>query len=160
MNIPIDWLLEGEPWIEYRTRRDLLGQSEQDPLVRSARSAMLANAQVHNLFAELSGWPGTVISSHKSASQPFHKLTFSADLGLRIDDPGMAKIVARILADHTGVSSVRDATFRKKDRPGFTGALKVYKRTRPHSPKTFAVFTLSLKLSYSVASGTRWKIIK
>ena len=97
MNIPIDWLLEGEPWIEYRTRRDLLGQSEQDPLVRSARSAMLANAQVQNLLAELSGWPGTVISSHKSASQPFHKLTFSADLGLRIDDPGMTKIVARIL---------------------------------------------------------------
>lgn len=26
MNPPIDWLLEGEPWVEYRTRRDLLGQ--------------------------------------------------------------------------------------------------------------------------------------
>jgi len=36
------------------------------------------------------------------------------------------KIVARILADHTSVLNVRDATFRKKDRPGFTGALKVH----------------------------------
>jgi hypothetical protein len=43
MNAPVDWLLEGEPWIEYRTRLDLLGQSEQDPQVMSARKAMLAN---------------------------------------------------------------------------------------------------------------------
>ena len=26
MHAPIDWLLEGEPWIEYRTRLDLLGE--------------------------------------------------------------------------------------------------------------------------------------
>src|SRR5512139_2043393 len=98
MNPPIDWLLEGEPWIEYRTRLDLLGQSEQDPQVMSARKAMLANAQVRNIVTELSGWPGTVISSHKSASQPFHKLTFIADLGLQIGDPGMDTIIASILA--------------------------------------------------------------
>lgn len=54
MDAPIDWLLEGEPWIEYRTRRDLLGQSEKDPQVESARKSMLANAQVQNLVAELS----------------------------------------------------------------------------------------------------------
>jgi hypothetical protein len=43
MNAPVDCLLEGEPWIEYRIRLDLLGQSEQDPQVISARKAMLAN---------------------------------------------------------------------------------------------------------------------
>ena len=98
MNVPIDWLLEGEPWVEYRTRRDLLGESEQDPLVKSARDSMLANAQVQDILAELAGWPGTVISSHKSAGQPFHKLTFTADLGLRADDPGVDSVIARILA--------------------------------------------------------------
>jgi hypothetical protein len=46
---------------------------------------------------ELSAWPGRVISSHKSAGQPFHKLTFIADLGLTVDDPGVEAIVARIL---------------------------------------------------------------
>lgn len=97
MNIPVDWLLEGEPWIEYRTRCDLLEQSETDPQVKSARKSMLANAQIQNLVRELSGWPGTVISSHKSASQPFHKLTFIADLGLTANDPGVDTIAARIL---------------------------------------------------------------
>ena len=97
MNIPIDWLLEGEAWIEYRARLDLLGQSERDSHVKSARKSMLADTQVQNLLTELSGWPGTVISSHKSASQPFHRLTFIADLGLTVNDPGVDTIVAHIL---------------------------------------------------------------
>jgi hypothetical protein len=98
MHAPIDWLLEGEPWIEYRTRLDLLGEPEDDPQVASARRSMLADQRVINLVAELSLWPGTVISSHKSAGQPFHKLTFLADLGLSPGDPGVEEIIARILA--------------------------------------------------------------
>ena len=97
MNIPVDWLLEGGSWVEYRTRRDLVGQSEQEPAVRLARQSMLADAQVQRLLAELSAWPGAVISSHKSAGQPFHKLAFIADLGLAADDPGMDAIIASIL---------------------------------------------------------------
>jgi len=97
MNIPSAWLLAGEPWIEYRTRRDLLGQSEKDPQVKSARKSMLADVQVQNIVRELCGWPGTVLASHKSAGQLFHKLTFIADLGLDARDPGMDKIVACIL---------------------------------------------------------------
>jgi hypothetical protein len=97
MIVPIDWLLEGEPWIAYRTRVDLLGQSELDPQVRSSRKLMLADPQLQNRLAELSGWPGKVISSHKSASQPFHKLAFIADLGLTIHDAGVDGIVAQIL---------------------------------------------------------------
>ena len=101
MNAPIDWLLEGEPWIEYRTRRDLLGQSEKDSQVRAARESMLGNAQVRSLVAELSEWPWVVISSHKSAGQPFHKLTFLADLGLTADDPGVETITTRLLKNRS-----------------------------------------------------------
>jgi len=97
MNAPIDWLLEGGPWIQYRTRLDLLGESEEDYQVKSARNSMLADAQVRNLVTELSDWPGTVISGHKNASQPFHKLTFIADLGFKADDPGVDTIIGRIL---------------------------------------------------------------
>lgn len=98
MEPPIDWLLGGEPFIEYRTRCDLLRQAEDDPLVRLARRAMQASSSVQSLVAELSGWPGMVISSHKSASQPFHKLTFLADLGLTAKDPGVELIADRIQA--------------------------------------------------------------
>jgi hypothetical protein len=97
MNAPIEWLLAGEPWIEYRTRRDLLGQCEDDPEVASSRQRMLATAQVRGLIEGLTGWPGVVISSHKSAGQPFHKLTFVANLGLKATDSGVDAIVSRIL---------------------------------------------------------------
>lgn len=97
MNPPIEWLLEGEPWIEYRTRRDLLDQEETDPQVQAARQSMLENAQVRNLVSGLAGWPGTVIASHKSAGQPFHRLTFLADLGFKRSDPGVDTLIARIL---------------------------------------------------------------
>ncbi len=97
LNAPIAWLLEGEPWIEYRARRDLLGQSESDSAVISARAAMLNNAAVRGLVAGLSEWPGNVIASHKSSGQPFHRLTFAADLGLNSSDPGMDAIIKSIL---------------------------------------------------------------
>lgn len=101
MDVPIDWLLEGEGWIQYRTRRDLLGQAEAEPQVLAARAAVLADARVVDLLAGLADWPGEVIASHKSAGQPFHRLTFLADLGLRADDPGVEPAVARILASQT-----------------------------------------------------------
>jgi hypothetical protein len=94
---PIDWLLEGEPFVEYRTRRDLLGQTEEDPSVRSARASMLAEPRLTGLVNDLTAWPGKVIASHKSSSQPFHKLTFIADLGLNTGDNGVDRIVSAIL---------------------------------------------------------------
>ena len=100
MNSLLAWLLaeESPPWVRYRVRCDLLGQAGDDPQVQTDRRALLADAQVQGLLAELAGWPGKVISSHKSAGQPFHKLTFAADLGLRAGDPGVDDIIERILA--------------------------------------------------------------
>ncbi|MFZ1772073.1 MAG: hypothetical protein WAU00_22880 [Caldilinea sp.] len=97
MNTPLDWLLTGEPWVAYGARRELLGEPEDAAAVVTTRQAMLADAQVQQLLAELAGWPGTVIASHKSAGQPFHKLTLAADLGLRAGDPQIDKLVATIL---------------------------------------------------------------
>jgi hypothetical protein len=97
MDIPGEWLLEGGSYIEYRARVDLLGQAEDNPRVKAAREAMLADPLVRGVVDELAGWPGTVISSHKSAGQPFHKLTFLADLGLKADDPGMEAIIAQVM---------------------------------------------------------------
>jgi hypothetical protein len=97
-NAPVAWLLEGEAWVEYRTRLDLLGQPGEEASVAAARKRMLSDTAVRDLLTELAGWPGTVLSSHKSASQPFHKLTFLADLGLQADDPSVGVIINRILA--------------------------------------------------------------
>jgi hypothetical protein len=93
----IEWLLQGEPWVEYRTRVELLGQPESDPQVRAARKATLADSKIKSLLSELADWPGTVLNSHRSASQPFHKLSFLADLGLNVSDPSVKKIVQKVM---------------------------------------------------------------
>ena len=98
MDIPLDWLLEGDPWVVYRTRRDLLNEPEEAPAVAAARQQMLASPLVQGLLAELAAWPGQPLASHKSASQLFHKLTLIADLGLQASDPGVAAVIERILA--------------------------------------------------------------
>lgn len=97
MDIPVEWLLEGEPWIEYRVRLDLLGQNSNDPQVRSARKTMLEDKLVRALIVELEEWPGEVLSSHKSAKQSFHRLSFLADLGIKAEDPGIGGIIDRVL---------------------------------------------------------------
>ena len=43
METPIEWLLEGEPWIAYRTRVDLLGETEDSRDVQTARNETLAD---------------------------------------------------------------------------------------------------------------------
>jgi hypothetical protein len=97
MDETTSWLLEGPAWVEYRTRRDLLHQSEDDEAVQAARRRMLADPAVQSLLAELADFPGKVLTSHKSAGHPLHKLSFAVELGLKADDPGMSGIIARIL---------------------------------------------------------------
>lgn len=97
MTAPLAWLLEGEPWIVYRTRRDLLRQDEQEATVCAARRAMLENGRINVLLTELREHPDAILSSHKSAGQPFHKLNFLADLGLVATDPGMEPIIDNVL---------------------------------------------------------------
>jgi len=97
MRAPIEWLLEGPPWIEYRTRIDLLRQPESDSAVQASRESMLEDSRIKAILADLADWPGVVVSSHKSANQPFHKLTFLADLGLKAGDSAMVDIIPRIL---------------------------------------------------------------
>ena len=93
----IEWLLDGPPWVQYRARVDLLDQAETDPEVETARQAMLADPQVRGLVAELGEWPGSPLTSHKSAGHLLHKLCFAAELGLRAFDPGMDRVVRGVL---------------------------------------------------------------
>lgn len=120
METPVDWLLDGEPFVEYRTRLDLLGQSGEDALVRCARESMLADPRVVGLVGDLTAWPGAAIASHKSASQSFHKLTFIADLGLRAADDGVDKIVAAIV-EHRSEEGPFQITTKVAQRYGGSG---------------------------------------
>jgi hypothetical protein len=77
----ITWLFESSPWVQYRTRLDLLNELEDSPQVLAAREAMLRHPQIQVLLAEVATWPGPAIKRHNDASLLLHKLTFLAELG-------------------------------------------------------------------------------
>jgi hypothetical protein len=97
MNQPIDWLLKSRPWVEYRTRVDLLHQAENEPAVIASRRAFVEHDRVRGLLEALANWPGPPLKSHKSAGHPLHQLVYLADLGLVPEDPGMEHIVESVV---------------------------------------------------------------
>jgi len=92
----VEWLLEGPPWVQYRTRIDLLGQPESNSEVVACRQATLKRPEIRTLLSELSEWPGSSLKRHNDASHLLHKLTFISDLGMTASDPGVGKIVNSI----------------------------------------------------------------
>lgn len=96
MDKVIDWMLGSDPWVEYRARIDLLGQSEEHNEVLQARRNMLESPQIRQLLCELDGWPGEAFSSHKSAGLLMHKLSFLAEIGLKADVPEIKDIITKI----------------------------------------------------------------
>jgi len=105
MKVLPGWLLTNKPWVQYRTRLDLLDETERSQDVKAARQAMLDHPQVTALIGELRDWPGPPLTRHNDASHLLHKLAFIADLGLRATDPGVEQIVDRVL-NHQAVEGV------------------------------------------------------
>ena len=95
------WLLDGPPWVRYRTCIDLLDQGGDDTDVVAARQAMLDHELVQELIADLRQWPAEVLKRHNDARHNLHKLTFIVDLGINKNDPGMAEVVEKIFADQS-----------------------------------------------------------
>ena len=116
----IAWLLGGSPWEEYRTRVDLLKQSEEEAEVIAARQAMLAHPRIRGLLQDLMDWPGPILKSHKDAGHLLHKLTFAADLGLQARDPGMEEVIDCIL-DHQAPTGPFQVLVNINPRYGGTG---------------------------------------
>ena len=98
METPIEWLLEGPAWVQYRTRVDLLGRSEEDEQVTGLKQIIAEEPQIKALLGDLSTWPGGPIKRHNDASHLLHKLTFLADIGMKAEHPAIRPVINGILA--------------------------------------------------------------
>jgi hypothetical protein len=85
------------PWVRYRELVDLEGAPADSPEAVTARLVMETSPQVMTLLADIGRWPGTVLNSHKSASQTFHSLSLAASLGVSPENAAIATAVNRIL---------------------------------------------------------------
>jgi hypothetical protein len=92
-----EWLLQGPPWVEYLTRKDLLDQSESEPEVIEARKKMIEHQMIEGLIQEVREWPGYPIKRHNDAKHPIHKLAFISELGFNREDAHIDEIAQKVL---------------------------------------------------------------
>ncbi len=120
MNNVIAWLLESEPWVEYRTRLDLLGEMENDQRVINSKNRIIVHPKVKAIFSDLYNWNEQVVKNHKNAGLPLHKLSFIADIGLSINDPEVKKITD-IVVEHQDDKGVLQVIMNIPKHFGGTG---------------------------------------
>lgn len=116
----IDWLLESEPWTEYRTRIDLLQHSASDNEVIKAKEKLLKHQNIKNLISEFSQWNSAVLSSHKNAGLLMHKLVFLADIGFNHSDEKIPQIISKIF-EYTSEDGVFQSLMNIPTHFGGTG---------------------------------------
>lgn len=92
----MNWLLDGEPWIVYRTLTDLLGKEEKDKAVVAARMAILKHPLINKIFEDLNedGYWGTPKDIHTwwpRKNTTFWILPVLADFGFTVEDKRVAK---------------------------------------------------------------------
>ena len=88
---------DSNPWVAYRSAIDLGKLDPLSPEATKLRLAMEGTPQLAVLLADVSAWPGTVMNSHRSASQTYHALSFLAELGVSPQQPSVAKALATIV---------------------------------------------------------------
>lgn len=94
---PTEWLLQGEPWVQYNTLKDLLGKKGDAPDVIKAKKALLTHPHVQQLITTVTDWPPYPLKRHNDANHPLHKLAVLADFGITVTD-GIDTLCQKVLS--------------------------------------------------------------
>lgn len=92
----IAWLLEGDPWVVYRTLIDLLEKDETDDAVVEARKAINQHPLIRKIFSDLNdegywGKPRDIHTWWPKKDTTFWLLPVFADFGYSADDQRIAR---------------------------------------------------------------------
>ena len=94
----IQWLLEGEPWVRWRTYTQLLGFPLESPEIQVSHRDLIAHPLITRLISSLEDWPEPNLNSHKASQNSYHVLSFLVDIGVSAEDPGMASLIENIMS--------------------------------------------------------------
>lgn len=99
----IRWLLDGEPWVVYRTLVDLMDKDENDGLVVKMKMAISQHPLIKGIFDKLNkdGYWGTPKDVHTwwpRKDTTFWILPVLADFGLTIEDKRIARASEYLLS--------------------------------------------------------------
>ena len=100
----IKYILEnGESWLLYATRINLLNESKED--LKELRQQALSEPKIKSYLNDIADFHSILVSNHKNPELPIHKLLFLLEIGLDTDVEEIQKAVDTIMAhkDKNGV---------------------------------------------------------
>jgi len=99
----IEWLLAGEPWVVYRTLKDLLDKDEEDNVVVKVKTTIPQHTLMKKIFGGLNeeGYWGTPKDIHTwwpRKDTTFWILPMLADFGFTVEDERIARACEYVLS--------------------------------------------------------------
>ncbi len=90
---PLDWLLQSNPWTQYKTCTDLLGLKESEPSVIEAKTALVNDKNIIALAKETKEWLPVAATRNNDAKITYFKLKALSGFGLKHTDLGLQETV-------------------------------------------------------------------
>ncbi len=100
----LNFILEdGEPWLQYAIRLNLLNESKVK--LGELREQALEDDKIKVYLKDISNYHSTLVTNHKNPDLPIHKLLFLLDIGFDGDVPEIQIAIDEIMAhkDSNGV---------------------------------------------------------
>jgi hypothetical protein len=100
----IDFILDdGEIWLQYATRINLLGENEES--LANVKQQVLSDSRIMAYLNDVADYHSILVRNHKNPDLPIHKLIFLLDIGLGTEVPEIQAAVDKILEnkDDNGV---------------------------------------------------------
>jgi hypothetical protein len=100
----ISFILEnGETWLQYATRINILNESKES--LTNLRQQSLSNARIMAYLHDVADYHSILVSNHKNPDLPIHKLIFLLDIGFGTDVPEIQSATQQIMQnkDNYGV---------------------------------------------------------
>jgi hypothetical protein len=96
-------LAQSEPWLQYAIRIQLCRHPKED--LTALRAKALEDPKIATFLKDVADFHSTLVTSHKNAGLPIHKLLFLLDLGLDTDVPEIRTAIEEILR-HRDVNGI------------------------------------------------------
>jgi hypothetical protein len=99
----INWLLEGEPYVQYAVRKNILKENKNE--LSNLKTSVLSDARIQEYLSNIADFNATLVTNHKNPDLRIHKLLFLLEIGLDTDVPQIDMAVQQILQnkDENGI---------------------------------------------------------
>ena len=99
-----DFILNnGDSWLQYATRLNILNESKES--LKDLRLQALSDSRIKGYLNDITNYHSILVRNHKDPDLPIHKLLFLLDIGLDTDVPEIQTAIEKIMEnkDSNGV---------------------------------------------------------